>query len=127
MMVPPAFVRRRASDRAGHGVTVSLEMREKNELRAEVLKALANITRVCLIEKLKEGPQSVNELSAKIEESSSITSRHLGVLKKAGLIEDRKQGTTVVYSMATDRLPDILDSVDEVIKLSYERYKSFFS
>jgi len=102
-------------------------MREKNELRAEVLKALANITRVCLIEKLKEGPQSVNELSAKIEESSSITSRHLGVLKKAGLIEDRKQGTTVVYSMATDRLPDILDSVDEVIKLSYERYKSFFS
>ena len=106
---------------------MSLEMREKNELRAEVLKALANITRVCLIEKLKEGPQSVNELSAKIEESSSITSRHLGVLKKAGLIEDRKQGTTVVYSMATDRLPDILDSVDEVIKLSYERYKSFFS
>lgn len=102
-------------------------MREKNELRAEVLKALANITRVCLIEKLKEGPQSVNELSAKIEESSSITSRHLGVLKKAGLIEDRKQGTTVLYSMATDRLPDILDSVDEVIKLSYERYKSFFS
>ena len=106
---------------------MSLEMREKNELRAEVLKALANITRVCLIEKLKDGPQSVNELSARIEESSSITSRHLGVLKKVGLIEDRKQGTTVVYSMATDRLPHILDSVDEVIKLSYERYKSFFS
>ena len=102
-------------------------MREKNELRAEVLKALANLTRICIIEKLKEGPQSVNELSAKIEESSSITSRHLGVLRKAGLIEDDKQGTTVLYSMATDRLPEILASVDEVIKLNYERYKSFFA
>lgn len=106
---------------------MSLDMREKNELRAEVLKALANITRICIIERLKEGPQSVNELSAKIEESSSITSRHLGVLRKAGLIEDDKQGTTVLYSMATDRLSEILGSVDEVIKLNYERYKSFFS
>lgn len=121
------IVCRRLSYLCGRGVAVSLEMREKNELRAEVLKALANITRICLIEKLKDGPQNVNELSAKIGESSSITSRHLGVLKKAGLIEDRKHGTTVVYSMATDRLPQILDSVDEVIKLSYERYKSFFS
>lgn len=106
---------------------MSIEMRERNELRADVLKALANLTRICIIEKLKEGPQSVSELSNKIEESSSITSRHLGVLKKAGLIEDQKQGTTVLYSMATDQLPDILESVDAVIKLTYERYKSFFS
>ena len=103
------------------------EMRAKNELRANILKALANLTRVCIIEKLKDGPHSVSELSNKIGESSSITSRHLGVLKKAGLIEDEKHGTTVVYSMATDRIPDILGSVDEVIKLNYERYKSFFS
>ncbi|MCF7914810.1 MAG: metalloregulator ArsR/SmtB family transcription factor [Spirochaetaceae bacterium] len=103
------------------------ENRLKNELRANILKALANLTRVCIIEKLKEGPHSVNELSEKIGESSSITSRHLGILKRAGLIEDHKQGTTVVYAMATDRIPNILTSVDDVIKLNYERYKSFFS
>lgn len=103
------------------------KMRERNELRANILKALANVTRVCIIEKLKEGPLSVGELSARIGESSSITSRHLGVLKKAGLIEDQKQGTTVVYSMATARIPDILNTVDDVVKLNYERYKVFFS
>ena len=102
------------------------EMRERNELRSNILKALANVTRVCIIEKLKDGSLSVSELSERIGESSSITSRHLGVLKRAGLIEDRKEGTTVVYSMATDRIPDILGSVDEVIKLNYERYKVFF-
>ena len=103
------------------------EMRKRNELRANILKALANVTRVCIIEKLKEGPLSVGELSARIGESSSITSRHLGVLKRAGLIEDQKQGTTVVYSMATARIPDILNTVDDVVKLNYERYKVFFS
>ena len=103
------------------------EMRARNELRANILKALANLTRVCIIEKLREGPLSVNDLSERIGESSSITSRHLGVLKKAGLVEGSKRGTTVVYSMATDRIPDILGSVDEVIKLNYERYKSFFA
>jgi ArsR family transcriptional regulator len=101
-------------------------MRARNELRADILKALANLTRVCIIEKLKDGPQGVGELSVKLGESPSTTSRHLGVLKRAGLVEDKKQGTTVVYSMVTDRIPDILGSVDEVIKMSYERYKAFF-
>ncbi len=102
------------------------EMRLKNELRANILKALANFTRVCIVEKLKQGPRSVNELSEEIGESNSITSRHLSVLKKAGLIEDEKQGTTVVYSIATERIPDILETVDTVIRLNYERYKTFF-
>ena len=103
------------------------EMLARNELRTDILKALANLTRVCIVEKLKDGPLSVGELSEKLEESPSTTSRHLGVLKRAGLVEDQKQGTTVVYSMTTDRIPDILGSVDEVIKISYERYKAFFA
>lgn len=103
------------------------ERRAKNELRANILKALANLTRVCIIERLKDGEHSVNELSKKIGESSSITSRHLGILKKAGLVEDYKKGTTVVYSLATVKISSIFSAVDEVIKLNYERYKSFFS
>ena len=102
------------------------KMRLRNELRANTLKALANLTRVCIIEKLKDGPHSVNELSKKLGESSSITSRHLNVLKRAGLIEDEKNGTTVVYSMASNRIPDIFSAVDEVLKISYERYKASF-
>ncbi len=102
------------------------DMKLKNELRANVLKALANITRVCIIEKLKDGPRSVGELSTDIGESNSITSRHLSILRKAGLIEDKKSGTTVVYSMASDQIPDILSAADEVLKRNFDRYKSFF-
>lgn len=100
--------------------------RAKNELRANILKALANLTRVCIIENLKDGPHNVTDLSKKLGESSSITSRHLNVLKSAGLIEDKKNGTTVVYSLASNGIPDILNSVDEVIKMNYEKYKAFF-
>ena len=100
--------------------------RLKNELRANILKALANLTRVCIIEHLKDGPHNVSDLSEEIGESSSMTSRHLNVLKNAGLIEDKKNGTTVIYSLASDEIPDILNSVDEVIKMNYEKYRSFF-
>lgn len=100
--------------------------RLKNTLRADILKALANLTRVCIIENLKDGPSNVTELSKKLGESNSITSRHLNVLKSAGLIEDKKKGTMVIYSLASTGIPDILNSVDDVIKMNYEKYQNFF-
>jgi len=105
---------------------VANDDRVKNELRADILKALANLTRVCIIEHLQDCPYNVSNLSDKLGESSSITSRHLNVLKSAGLIEDKKNGTSVVYSLAGDGIHDILNSVDEVIKRNYEKYKAFF-
>lgn len=101
------------------------ELLALNELRTDILKALANLTRVCIVEKLKAGPLSVGELSAQLEEPPSLVSRHLGVMKKAGLVEDEKKGTTVVYSLVCDEIPDILDSVDAVLRRSAERYRSF--
>ena len=100
--------------------------RVKNELRANILKALANLTRVCIIEHLQDCPYNVSTLSEKIGESSSIISRHLNVLKNAGLVKDTKNGTTVTYALTSDGIPDILSSVDEVIKKNYEKYKAFF-
>ncbi len=98
----------------------------KNELRANILKALANLTRVCIIEHLQDSPYNVTQLSELLKESSSITSRHLNVLKQAGLIEQEKRGTTVIYSLTSKGIPDILHSVDEVIKMNYEKYRAFF-
>lgn len=101
--------------------------RIKNKLRANILKALANFTRVCIIEHLQNGPMNVTDLAENIGESNSITSRHLTILKNTGLIGDTKTGTKVTYSLTTDIIPDILKSVDEVIKNNYEQYKIFFS
>ena len=100
--------------------------REKNELRTTILKALANLTRICIMEKLREGPHSVTELSARVQSDISTVSKHLSILKSAGLIEDQKDGTSVYYSLTTDSILDILASIDVVIRRNYEQYRDFF-
>lgn len=103
------------------------QQKQRNELRTNILKALANFTRICIMEKLREGPHSVSELTKRVHTDISTVSKHLSVLKSAGLIEDRKEGTSVYYSLTTDSILDILGSIDEVIRKNYERYREFFS
>ena len=100
--------------------------REKNELRTTILKALANLTRICIMEKLREGPHSVSRLAERVQSDISTVSKHLSILKSAGLIEDQKDGTSVYYSLTTDSILDILASIDVVIRRNYEQYRDFF-
>ena len=103
------------------------EQREKNELRTTILKALANLTRICIMEKLREGPHSVTQLTERVGSDISTVSKHLSTLKSAGLIEDKKEGTSVYYSLTTDSILDILASIDVVIRRNYEQYRNFFN
>jgi len=105
---------------------VTDQQRKKNELRTNILKALANLTRVCIMEKLRERPHSVSELTDRVRSDISTVSKHLSILKSAGLIEDKKEGTSVYYSLTTDSILDILGSIDVVIRRNYERYRDFF-
>ena len=61
------------------------------------LLALADPTRRRVFEKLRRGPQSVGKIAAGIPVSRPAVSQHLSVLKKAGLVGDRAQGTRRVY------------------------------
>ena len=102
------------------------QQREKNELRTTILKALANLTRICIMEKLRERPHSVSEISERVRADISTVSKHLSILKSAGLVEDKKKGTTVLYSLTCRDILDILGSIDIVIRRNYERYRNFF-
>jgi DNA-binding transcriptional ArsR family regulator len=59
--------------------------------------ALADPTRRHVFERLRGGPQSVGKIAAGIPVSRPAVSQHLGVLKKAGLVRDRAEGTRRVY------------------------------
>ena len=63
------------------------------------LAALADPTRRDVFEGLRRGPQSVGELAAKLPVSRPAVSQHLKVLKEAGLVTDRPQGTRRVYQI----------------------------
>ena len=91
----------------------------KYEGRARVIKALAHPSRLLIVDKLAEHAHCVNELTALIGSDMSTVSKHLSVLKNAGVVQDEKQGSSIYYSL---RIPCILnffkcaDAVIEAIR-----------
>jgi DNA-binding transcriptional ArsR family regulator len=70
------------------------------EAVAAQFRALAEPTRLALLQELQSGELSVNELTAAAGFSQANTSKHLAVLYAADFLRRRKQGTTVLYSIA---------------------------
>jgi DNA-binding transcriptional ArsR family regulator len=79
-------------------------------------KALASIsdpTRRSVLEKLRAGPQSVGALAEQLPVSRPAVSQHLKVLKEAGLVKDRSEGTRRVYYIDPDGLGELRRWLDE--------------
>ncbi len=67
---------------------------------AERLKALAEPTRLSILHALDDGERSVTELTEVVESSQANVSKHLGVMRKAGVVQARRDGMNVYYSVA---------------------------
>jgi ArsR family transcriptional regulator len=78
------------------------------EAKAEMFRALAHPARVRVLEVLAEGDHSVSELQPLVGIESSHLSQQLGVLRRAGLVRTRKEGTTVIYSLRAPELARLL-------------------
>lgn len=68
---------------------------------AEAAKALANGRRAELIDVLAQGERSVEELADEIDQSVANTSQHLQRLLRSGLLQSRRDGTRIYYSLAS--------------------------
>ncbi len=79
---------------------------QKYQRRSTVIKALAHPSRLYIVDKLSERPHCVNELTALIGSEMSTVSKHLSVLKNAGVVQDEKRGASIYYSL---RVPCILN------------------
>ena len=82
---------------------------------AELLKALGEPERLRLVQALRERPQSVSDLAALLDNEIGNISHHLKVLRRQGLVTNRRVGRTIVYSLASavsgagDKTGDRLD------------------
>jgi DNA-binding transcriptional ArsR family regulator len=77
------------------------------------LLALADPTRRSVFEQLRRGPKSVGSIAAGMPVSRPAVSQHLGVLKKAGLVGDRAEGTRRVYYIDPNGLAAIRIWLDQ--------------
>jgi DNA-binding transcriptional ArsR family regulator len=73
----------------------------------EAIAALADPTRRTVFERLRGGPRAVAELARGLPVSRPAVSQHLKVLKDAGLVRDRRQGTRNFYSVDGDGLAEL--------------------
>ncbi|MEW5802829.1 MAG: metalloregulator ArsR/SmtB family transcription factor [bacterium] len=86
------------------------------EARARVIKALGHPTRLFIVDELSRGEKCVCVLTEKIGADMSTVSKHLAVLKSAGLVQDKKTGTQVYYRLRTPCIIKFLDCVESVIE-----------
>ncbi len=90
------------------------------EARANILKAMGHPTRLFIIEELYNDERCVNELTEKIGSDVSTVSKHLSVLKNAGLVYDEKRGTSIYYKLCCPCILDFIGCVETVIKNQVE-------
>lgn len=89
----------------------------KYEQMAVVMKAMAHPTRLFILDKLHEKEHCVCELQELIGADMSTVSKHLSVLKNAGIISNRKHNNQVFYSLLCPCVLDVYQCVTEVNKV----------
>ena len=87
-----------------------------------VLDALGDWTRRQIFEALRQGPRSVGDLAQNLPVSRPAVSQHLRVLKDAGLVRDRKDGTRRIYSVDPQGLTDIRTYFDSFWDEALDRF-----
>jgi DNA-binding transcriptional ArsR family regulator len=77
-------------------------------LKAEFFKTLGHPARIRVLELLSVSDLSPTELQLEVGLETSHLSQQLAVLRRAGLVTTRKQGTTVIYALAAPEVADLL-------------------
>lgn len=90
-------------------------MKELFRLQAEICKTMANPIRMELIYALKEGEKGVGELVDITGLTKSNVSQHLSVLKSASMVNSRREGQNIFYSIANEKLLDACRIMREVL------------
>jgi len=75
---------------------------------ADVFKALASEPRRRMLNHLAGGPMTVGEIAEKFEMELPSISKHLSILREAGLIRQQKRGQFILYSLAADHVANTL-------------------
>ena len=94
------------------------------EVKAGLFRVLGHPARVRIIELLREGERSVGALQLELGLESGATSQHLAALRRVGLVESRRAGTSVFYRAADEKVFDLLDAGRALVTRQLEGQQS---
>lgn len=90
--------------------------RERLEARARIIKAMAHPTRLFIVEQLEQGERCVCELTEMVGADVSTVSKHLALLRNAGIVRDEKRGAKVFYRLHVPCVLGFFGCVESVLK-----------
>lgn len=93
----------------------SLLTRDHFAARAEVMKAMAHPSRLMIIDDLSRGEKCVCELQELVGHDMSTVSKHLSVLKKAGIVADERRGKQVYYRLKVPCVLNFFQCIESVL------------
>ena len=101
-------------DLPAEGVAITSEV--ERQRYAAVSRALADAKRLCVIELLATGERSVSDLSREASCQIPNMSQHLAVLRSAGLVASRRDGSTVYYRLSDPRIMEAYQLIKSVAR-----------
>ena len=94
------------------------QLRSRYEIRAAVIKAMSHPTRLFIVEELSHQERCVRELTEMIGADVSTVSKHLSVLKTAGIVQDEKRGAKVFYKLRVPCILGFFSCIETVLETS---------
>jgi ArsR family transcriptional regulator, arsenate/arsenite/antimonite-responsive transcriptional repressor len=94
---------------------------EEAEIRAKIIKAMAHPVRLIMIEFLKKSERSFSDIFDLFKLDKSTVSKHLLVLKEAGIVSSRKSGADMIYKLVVPCVTDFFSCVTAVIESNVKK------
>ena len=91
---------------------------EKLEMGASMLRAMAHPMRVAIVELLSTTKRlNVTEIYEKLNIEQASASHHLNILKTKGILESKREGRKIFYSLRYEKLKEIINSLDRCLEM----------
>jgi len=90
------------------------------EARATIIKAMAHPTRLFIVDELSRKERCVCELTEMIGADTSTVSKHLSILRSAGIVQNEKRGSQIFYRLRMPCILNFFDCVETVIRSTAE-------
>jgi len=103
---------------------IALKSTRQYEARASIAKALAHPSRLMLLDAMKDGPACVSDLTEFVGADQSTVSKHLAILKQAGLVDVEKDGAMNYYRVNCPCLDGFFSCIENVLRRNLKAHQA---
>lgn len=86
------------------------------KLQSEICKTLSDPKRLMILHELRGGEMSVGQIVSSLGLPQANVSQHLAIMRERGIVTTRREGTSIFYSLASEKIGDACDLVHQVLE-----------